>query len=248
MAMADEGCEESSLTGPEVCRIDTEAGDQEGDGEHESSQHEAKPSAIETEEGAATTMVVRGEEDGTECDGCEVAPGERVENLGVCATIPDASQLDGDMEPGGEVEEEGEVAQLENNTLAKDEEGPGLMDAEDGNGMGSEGVEVNNNNRTSSGVPAAWHRILQTWNDPAVGAGLEDSALSCGEFERPLHGGDEPAMSSSSGGSSHAGNDVVMDAAVEPLEASAPSRTSSGSATERAESGPKQTNLKGWLK
>ena len=44
-------------------------------------------------------------------------------------------------------------------------------------------------------VPQAWQRVQQAWNDPAIGAGLEDSALSCGEFEHSVGGHyGEPVM------------------------------------------------------
>ena len=44
-------------------------------------------------------------------------------------------------------------------------------------------------------VPSAWQRVLAAWNDPAIGAGLPDSALSHGDFQ---HGaGPTPSQSSS---------------------------------------------------
>ena len=36
-------------------------------------------------------------------------------------------------------------------------------------------------------VPLAWSRVLEAWNDPAVGAGVADSVLSGGEFEHSAH-------------------------------------------------------------
>ena len=98
-------------------------------------------------------------------------------------------------------------------------------------------------------VPQAWQRVLQAWNDPAIGAGLEDSALSCGEFEHSVgghHG--EPVMEA-------AGEEPGQEAATAALGAAAeasagpgsPSSRRTRSSTETAEVGPRQ-NLKGWLK
>ena len=95
-------------------------------------------------------------------------------------------------------------------------------------------------------VPAAWRRVLNAWDDPAVGAGLGDvsepgqeSVLSNGDFEHPAapgHGQTELENQ----------NDYAAGAAASTSSPTRRSRTT----TERVaqESGPKQTDLKGWLK
>ena len=84
-------------------------------------------------------------------------------------------------------------------------------------------------------VPPEWARVLRAWNDPAIGAGLPDSAVSTGEFEHELRGDDD-------GGAAAAG-DLEQQAASSSTERSRLSRS-----TDASEGWPKQTDLKSWLK
>ena len=233
------------MTGPEVSRIDAEAGGQGEDAGKDDGQQ--KPGADEVEVGRSRAAAVNGEDDGMECESGGVAAGESMDNLGVTATIPDTSQMDVNLEHASEETPWTRDARLKNHDV-RDEEELDQMDEDEGAGLGLEGadldseganVEVNSNDVLAGGIPAAWQRVLQAWNDSAVGASLEDSVLSSGEFERPSHGHGAHATSSGSAGS------LAVEAAVEPLESSTSAGTRSESATESA---PKQTSLKSWLK
>ena len=89
-------------------------------------------------------------------------------------------------------------------------------------------------------VPPEWERVLNAWNDPAIGAGLPDSVLSCGNFQHDVAGVELD-------GNGQAVGEAVMDAAVASIGASSSRSRSSTERAEGSERGPKQTNLKGWL-
>ena len=89
-------------------------------------------------------------------------------------------------------------------------------------------------------VPPAWARVLRAWNDPAIGAGLPDSVLSCGEFQ---HGTTDEELA-------HSGEAETVEIATMAASSRATGSglRSSTEGSDEAESAPKQTNLKGWLK
>ena len=90
-------------------------------------------------------------------------------------------------------------------------------------------------------VPLAWRRVLEAWNDPAVGAGLADSVLSAGEFEHAVHHLDD-SQHSEAGDVEGAGGDLATAG-----PSSSPAARGSSS-TESTDGGLRQTNLKSWLK
>ena len=117
----------------------------------------------------------------------------------------------------------------------------------------AENAEVNANDREPYCVPLEWQRVLRAWNDPSLGVGLEDSALSCGEFERPtVHHSEAGAASGSSGSTMEVHGGSLSVEPVEPVDGMSAATSASGSSvrpsSESAETGLKQTNLKGWLK
>ena len=84
-------------------------------------------------------------------------------------------------------------------------------------------------------VPPAWRRVLRAWNeDMAVGAGLEDSALSVGNFQ---HGHNAVENTSTASGTS-------LAATTE----SSGSVSGSGSQANTGSAGSGQTTLTGWLR
>ena len=96
-------------------------------------------------------------------------------------------------------------------------------------------------------VPDAWQRVLRAWNDPAIGAGL---AIVNGHGQgHDEHGGLEHLEDADVGepGNVHSANPGHSSAVAAGGPSSSPTRRSR-TASERGEGGPKQTNLKGWLK
>ena len=89
-------------------------------------------------------------------------------------------------------------------------------------------------------VPSAWARVLEAWNDPAIGAGLPDSLLSCGNFQ---HGEEHSAVE-------HQDDNTLGELATEAASSTMTvcGSTSSTEGDNRAEQVRKQTDLKGWLK
>ena len=227
----DEGA--SSLTGPAVAHIGAAGEDQE----KEASERQDGQSHGEGEEEAMCSEAA--DVDVMDCDGNEGAERDGREGQTIHDTVPDSLQLAGGMEddrgqnvPGANVEgdESNHECGVEGTEVA--------MNAVD---MNAAEVDVNHDEREPYDVPLEWHRILRAWDDPAIGAGLEDSALSTGEFERPFTHGVGSAVEPGAAGPAVDG---------EPPESSTSSRTGMTRSTEGSESGSgaKQTDLKGWLK
>ena len=165
---------------------------------------------------------------------------DRVHGHEGAATIPDTLEADGG-EGGGtqamdECDHEAEMC-LEGEAAGENVAGSEMdhaMDLEEDLGNDDDGEPYR--------APAEWQRFLGTWHDPAIGAGLEDSALSGGEFERPLPHEACP-------GEPGSGQEVDQGAEGSgALGTSGPSGSSVRRGTVSSEPGPKQATLKSWLK
>ena len=172
--------------------------------------------------------------DSLEDDGLLEVPGDEREEL-----------LDVPGDGGGE-EREGslplevlEAARVEDNNMDVESGEQSMAHAEQGGGSG--GADGMLDAAADApippdpyDVPQAWRRVLAAWDDPSLGAGLEGSAVSNGDFEHAVS--------------------MEADAAVEGTqdEAAAEFRTAptarTAPATEGSEAGLKQTNLRSWLK
>ena len=230
------GEEVGSVEGAEVARVT-----EEGAAASVTEGNAAEQSAMQEVDGMEGVSEDNGLRPGAEGTSCEVN-----------ATMPDSLQDDDSALRAGLGDAlrgpvpEGEVGG-NTTTAARDESGRGTNGRE--HGAESAAHEASNAEEGHAMdvvesepyvVPPAWARVLRAWNDPAIGAGLPDSILSCGEFQ---HGTMDEEL---------AHGDEAETAEIATVAAST-SATGSGlrSSTEgsdQAESAPKQTNLKGWLK
>ena len=253
-----------SQDGPSVARVEGEDGakeDQETQGEldDEGMERGSAPTQQETQGDLdMRTMDCEGDNSaggsghGAESDLPEVLPGDSDLHEG-----DDRHAREGDSElPAGEGED-GRSALCERDDRAAhaEEEGQGAEVEAGFDAVEMSHGEGNSNNHGQSDmvlgegmdvesaydVPSAWRRVLEAWNDPAVGAGLADSVLSGGEFEHAVNHLDDSQLPETSS-AENAGGDA---AAAGP--SSSPTARGSSS-TESTEGGLRQTDLKSWLK
>ena len=216
------GDDAHSLVGPGVARVEPEP---------EAEVEVMEPAGVAAEDGEDVAA-----------EGMQTTVEEVTED--VHATQPDSlpegwdalhGNLDGvRREPGGENAYGGDGEGDESAAREEEHCGGEEMDLEDGTLPAEAPGAVTLENTEPYVVPAGWAAILNAWNDPAIGAGLPDSMLSCGDFQ---HGGS-------------ADDDAVdVNAVVAASSSALPS--ASGPPTEGLEVNEgraQQTDLKSWLK
>ena len=188
VTVANEDHKENSLTGEEVSRIEAEGEGRNGDEDDGQDESEAEGDiAAEAEEVQRTMEAEEGMENNGEMEengGCEMAAAEGGDGLGVCATIPDSLHMEAIREEQNELDVAPPLDEASAGTCEAGEHTGDAMDMDDSNHERVEegknvteaaSVDVNQNERDAYCVPPEWQRVLRAWNDPAIGAGLEDS-------------------------------------------------------------------------